>query len=303
MTHLNSSQDPYQACLMPNLDKEIQTQVKDITNYVIQPLGLTLAVASCVCNTLVILTMVRTRTLHRPPLIMLCSLALTDLTYSSFSVYRHIKQIAHEWMCSKETLEGTAVAIFCSTTILGTLAVISRDRYLAVKQPLWYRNHVTKSRAIKMISIPWPISIATAFVIYLSRKFGGVYGVVGQIIGALIVLISFITIIVSYLAIYIKKPLANNLIQIRAIVERERKTTRTVGLILVMLLLLFLPALLFPMTLYAIGIRNSYPFKPFYRLLFTLNSFVNPLVNFGRNRDMRRALRAVFERSHRVQQA
>ena len=304
MTHLNSSQDPYQACLMPNLDKEIQTQVKDITNYVVQPLGLTLAVASCVCNTLVVLTMVRTRTLHRPPLIMLCNLALTDLIYSSFSAYRYVKIFTHDWMCPNGTPEESAFAIFCNTTILGTLAVISRDRYLAVKQPLWYRNHVTKSRAMKMISIPWPISIAIAFVVYLSRKFeGGVYRVVGQIIGALFVLISFITIIVSYLAIYTKKPPANNIIQIRAIVERERKTNRTVGLILLMLLLTFLPANLFPMILYAIGIRNILPFKPFYRLLFTLNAFVNPLLNFGRNRGMRRSLRAVFKHSQRVQQA
>ena len=128
---------------------------------------------------------------------------------------------------------------------------------------------------MKMISIPWSISVAIAFVVYLLRKFGGVvYRVVGQIIGALFVLISFITIVVSYLAIYTKKPPAHNIIQIRAIVERERKTTRTVGLILLMLLLTFLPALLFPMILYTKGMRNILPFKPFYRLFFTLNAFV-----------------------------
>ena len=304
MTDLNSSQAPYQACLLPNLDKEIQTQVKDISNYVVQPLGFLLAVASCVCNALVILTMARIRRLRHPPLIMLCNLAIIDLIYSLFSVYRYVEIFAHEWMCPKENPEETAFAVFCNTTILGNLAVISRDRCLAVKQPMWYRTHVTKSRAMKMISIPWPITFAIAFVVYLSLKLeGGGYRVVGQIIGTMFTFISFITIIVCYLAICIKKPPVYNINQLRAIVERERRATKTAGYILLVLLLTFLPATLFPMILYIKGVRHFLPFKPFYRFLFTLNGFINPLLNFGRNRDMRRALRAVFKRSRQVQQA
>ena len=304
MTPLNSSQAPYQTCLMPNIDKEIQTQVKDISNYVVQPLGFLLAVASCVCNTLVILTMARIRTLRRPPLIMLCNLAIIDLIYSLFSVYKFIEIFAHDRMCPKENPEEIAYAIFCNTSILGNLAVISRDRCLAVKQPMWYRTHVTKSRAMEMISIPWPITFAIAFVVYLSLKLeGGGYRVVGQIIGTIFTLISFITIIVCYLAICIKKPPVYNINQLRAIVERERRATKTAGYILLVLLLTFLPATLFPMIVYLKGVRNSLPFKPFYLFLFTLSAFVNPLMNFGRNRDMRRALRAVFKRSRQVQQA
>ena len=201
-------------------------------------------------------------------------------------------------MCPKENPEEIAYAIFCNTSILGNLAVISRDRCLAVKQPLWYRTHVTKSRAMKMISIPWPITFAIAFVVYLSLKLeGGGYRVVGQIIGTMFTLISFITIIVCYLAIFIKKPPVYNINQLRAIVERERRATKTAGYILLVLLLTFLPATLFPMIVYLKGVRNSLPFKPFYLFLFTLSAFVNPLMNFGRNRDMRRALRAVFKRS------
>ena len=55
--------------------------------------------------------------------------------------------------------EERAIVALCSLSTLGTLAVISRDRYLAVTKPWWYRNHVTKSRAIKMSCMPWIISV------------------------------------------------------------------------------------------------------------------------------------------------
>ena len=55
-----------------------------------------------------------------------------------------------EHIClSNLNLGETAMVTLCNLATLGTLAVISRDRYLVVTKPWWYRNHVTISRAIE----------------------------------------------------------------------------------------------------------------------------------------------------------
>ena len=52
--------------------------------------------------------------------------------------------IEHRCVASLGLID-TVMYTLCTGTTLGSLAVISRDRYLAVTKPFWYRNHVTKS--------------------------------------------------------------------------------------------------------------------------------------------------------------
>ena len=151
----NFSRLPYEECLIPNLPEEIQHRVRDIGNYAVRPLSVVLAVMSFIFNALVIVTVARTKSLQRPSLLMLCSLAITDLMYALFSLYVSIKTVQSEHMCLGDLgLIETAIFILCMLATLGTLAVISRDRYLAVTKPLWYRNHESTSRAIKTSFIP-----------------------------------------------------------------------------------------------------------------------------------------------------
>ena len=91
---------------------------------------------------------------------MLCSLSVTDLIYSQFPLYVNTKTVLMEHLCLAN-LGYIDINIYtlCTGATLGTLAVISRDRYLAVTKPFWYGNHVTESRAIKMSCLPWLISI------------------------------------------------------------------------------------------------------------------------------------------------
>ena len=101
---------------------------------------------------------------------MLCSLSVTNLIQGQFALYMSMKTVLREHMCiSYLYTKEYAMAILRSLATLGTLAVISRDRDLALTKPWWYRNHVTKSRAIKMFSIPLIISV----VITLTHVFDG----------------------------------------------------------------------------------------------------------------------------------
>jgi len=160
MTANNFNRLPSEVCLIPNLPEEIRQRVQDTANYVVQPLNMLLAIVAFVCNSLIFVTVARTKSLQPPSLLMLCSLSVTDLIQGLFALYMSIKTVLSEHKCITylDTKEY-AMAILSSLATYGTLAVISRDRYLAVKKPWWYRNHVTKSRAIKMSCIPWIISV------------------------------------------------------------------------------------------------------------------------------------------------
>ena len=194
-------------------------------------------------------------------------------------------------------LIDTAIFILCMLATLGTLAVISRDRYLAVTKPWWYRYHVNTSRAIKMSSIPWIISVViTLTVCYVPYKFEGEFKHVVHTISLVYYFFGFVIIIFSHLGIYFKKTPVVGIREMQAVRKREKKSAATIIIrfILLVLLLTFLPALLWQIVLKLKGIESLEPYLPFTYLLFTLNAFVNPLLNFGRNKDMRRALRGLL---------
>ena len=92
----NFSRHPYEACLIPNLPEEIQHRVRDMTNYVLQPLSMLLAFVAFVCNALICITVARTKHLQRPSLLLLSSLSVTDLIFALFSMYMGIKTILRE---------------------------------------------------------------------------------------------------------------------------------------------------------------------------------------------------------------
>ena len=300
----NFSRLPYEACLIPNLPEEIQHRVRDIGNYVVRPLYMLLAVIASVCNVLICITVARTKSLQRPSVLMVCSLSVTDLIYALFSLYMGIKTVLRQSMClGTVNPEERSMNILCSLATLGMLAVISRDRYLAVTKPFWYRNHMTKSRAIKTSCVPWLISVVITFVhmVYFVYKIDGGYKRFVPAITLVYYCICFVIITFSHLGIYFKKPPAVGIGDIQAVVKREKKSAATIRLILLVLLLTFLPALLWPIVLGLKGIDNVGPYRPFISFLFTVDTLVNPLLNFGRSKDMRRAVKGLFRCSQRVQ--
>ena len=302
MTVENVSQLPYQDCVMTIFPEDVQDRVRDITNYFAIPLNMLVATISFVCNALVVYTVVRTKSLHQPPLLMLCSLAVTDVIFPPYNLFRYIEILAHEHMCpGRASDEIAALAPLCLLATLGNLAIISRDRYLAVRKAVWYRTHVTKSRAMKMICVAWSTSAVVSFMLYLSRKFEGRFPPLGQIMSLVFYLVCFFVIVVSYLGIFCKTTPAEEALHLRAIFEREKRTANTVGLILLVLLVTFLPGLLIPLVLNAKGVPNFTIYTPFYGFLWQLNCLLNPLLNFGRSKEMRRALRELLRFSQQIQ--
>ena len=65
---------------------------------------------------------------------------------------------------------GRGVSIACWLSTIGNLAIISRDRYLAVSKPWWYRSHVSRftchqasKSGLDVVCYKWDISIRLLF--------------------------------------------------------------------------------------------------------------------------------------------
>ena len=291
---------PYEACLMPNLPENQQQQMRDFTNYFVRPLGMLIALMSFVSNSFVIVTVARKKSLQQPSMLMLSSLAITDVLYSLQSLSRHIKTLTHDHMCLHSA--GVPVmSLLCIFATLANVALISRDRYLAIRRPWWYRHHVTKSRAMRMICVVWFITIMITLLIYLRSEFQIQFIPSGIIISFVFYFVCFFVIGLSYLGIVLKKNQPRDALQVNGVLEREKRLANTVGLILLVLFITFLPGLLSPLALHLVGLRYVSAFEPFYIILLLLNGLLNPLVNFGRSREMRRGLGELLKWSREVQ--
>ena len=204
----NSSQFCYQDCLIADLSIDTQLQLLNISKYVFGPLNLILAFSSFVLNTLVIIAVARTKSLQYPAMVMIGSLAVTDTILPLYIMHRFVEYFTYERLTCPNLQPRpveSAFSALCVQATLGNLAVISRDRYLAVRSPWWYRNHMTKSRAFKVVCIPWCISVVSAVAIFLSGTFGGVYKPLAQTLTLVLFAIYVIIIMFCYLRIYFRK--------------------------------------------------------------------------------------------------
>ena len=303
MAAQNSSQYPYEACLFDGLSSDLQHQTLNIGNYIFRPLNFILAFLAFVFNTLVIIAVARTKSLQYPAMVMMCSLAVTDIIFPLYSLYRYIETFTHEHMCPAASYEHPlyfAISGLCTLATLGNLAVISRDRYLAVRRPVWYRNHMKISRSFKTVCLPWLISVVYAVLTYFSKRLSRVYTPMAAVF--LLVLFPFYLSVITfcYLSIYCRKNIqVGNLNE--ALLKREKRLANTVAWILLILVLTYFPGLLFGGVLVAKGVNNL-PFRPFYVIFIQLNGVLNPLLNFSRIRKMRKAIRDLF-RSHQQLQS
>ena len=80
----------------------------------------------------------------------------------------------------------------------------------------------------------------------------------------------------------------------RTVLEREKKVANTVGLILLVLCFCLLPAVMAPNVVYQIAGIDPRDATAFYFIFITLNGVLNPLVYYGRNEDVRTAVRSLI---------
>ena len=175
---------------------------------------------------------------------------------------------------------------------MGNLAIIRRDRYLAVSKPWWYRSHVSHSRVIKQASLVWMLSVINGILVFASYS--------PIIIIFLYYTICISVIIGSYVGIFIanrrqKQAIHQHGGQMSVTLKREKKLANTVGLILIVLCFTFIPALISPLIFAILGYSSLefLPFRPYIVPFLTLNGLLNPVLNYSRNKNIRRAIRGL----------
>ncbi len=295
---IHSGSLSYQRCLIPDIPQNVQHTVRDVTNFIVIPLNMLVAFLSLIGNSLVLAAVVRTRSLQHPSLLLLCSLSITDLFWALFSIIRDTVRFSRDDLCPGDSKEEPWFASLCIMATIGNLAIISIDRLLAVSKPWWYRNNVKRSRVIKQASAVWLYSLATSGLLY-AKEHSLIPYTVPLVPLMFLYIFCFLLIILSYIGIFIanrshRHSMSQHGGQILAVLKREKKLANTVGLILIVLVCTYLPALIFPIILSVLGYTKLPPWRPFYGFFITLNGLLNPLLNFGRNADVRRAVRGLI---------
>ena len=296
---VNSGSLPYQRCLISGIPEDAQQTVRYTTNYIIVPLDMLVAFLSLLSNGLVLTAVIRTRSLQNPPLLLLCSLSISDLLWALSTIVRGTIRYTSEGLCPEES-EGAWFVSLCFGATVGNLAFISIDRYSAVSKPLLYHSNVKRLRVFKQVLTVWLSSFISSGFVY-ANEHSLISGIAPLVAIRFIYVFALIVIISSYIGILISNIRHNRAMnkhrqggRMLAMIKREKKLANTVGLILILLLLTFLPAICFPSILFISGfvelVANLAAWKPFLGFMISLNGLLNSLLNCGRNEDVRKAV-------------
>ena len=286
----NSSQFHYQLCLLSSPQEEVDQPFKAINTFLLRPAHILVAVMSLICNTLVLLNVIRCQRLRHPSMLILTSLSVTDLTFGLYALLREILFLANPKVCFQPIEEyGRYIAMFSYLATITNVALISRDRYLALSQPTWYHNHITKIYVYKRILLCWVGSAIGVLLLVVAERTKNLQKYFASLLFFNIVSISII--LLNYIRFLIANRRNTRIygINIPSVAQREKKMAEVVSMILLCFLFTVLPAQLGPLIIYAMKLSLD-RFRTFNYLLMTINGFLNPLLNYGRNKDLRRAL-------------
>ena len=306
----HSSSLPYLACPVPGVSMEIQQQLQFVHNYILCPLSLIIVACSLLGNLFLIVSVMRLKAKAHHSLTYFSSLAVSDLIWSIVQFCRCVADYLGIYHCSPRRLRILFVPLgalsFCGT--LSNLIILSMDRYRAISKPLWYRNHMTQSRATRDAIITWLLSLMTACVIspILIPSVSQIQPYLYQ--AAWIAFIIFVTvcnlvIIVCHVKIYkATRGHRNNIIpqchaqQTAALLQRERKITKTLTLIMITFVSSYFPPLVISIILRLIGYFPLYVIlSQLYVVFLSLNGLLNPMICFVKNESLQRSLRDLFK--------
>ena len=302
------------ACLVPGISVSFQKSYFYYTNYLF-PLSMLLSVWCFVANSAVIIGLFRTGIKSlRPGLLFLCSLTLTDLVWGASvapidSGFRMKNAIEKQSPCGIDTrTTELPMLLFIVITNIGSilnLAVISVDRYLAVKHFSQYKFMVTRCRAIVACSVVWFITIGmgilgqvVVFYPELEVKLRAVHYGIGSII--LVGSVPLIAIL-QIMTICELRRHSNNVAEMMeeggqanpvrtANAAIERSLTKALTYVVGLLVLVFIPTVA---TLLASVITNT-PFTnlmdPIVFPLVTLCSGINPILYYRGNEKVKQGI-------------
>ena len=156
-----------------------------------------LILISIIGNALVLAAILRTPSIRSNSVIMLCSLAVSDLLVGFVAQPLYIADELQRLISQDVLLYrlSAIIGFFACGVSLGTMAAISVDRFLALHYHMRYATLVTKARVKCILALIWLV-VFSAVGFYFWNKF--VYHLIGGIFTAICIVICTF----SYIKIY-----------------------------------------------------------------------------------------------------
>ena len=266
------------------------------------------ALTAILGNGLLFLVYYKTRSIRKPANTILLSLAVADFLTGAVSQPLFIcEKLLMLFNCTSPVLcviqrlkNFFMVGLFEATVV--NLSLASLDRYIAVFYSFRYVGLVTNSRVVKTLLATW------AFVIGLTTV--NVFSWTGSVYIPLIIIIppNVLLICILYSRIFkeIRRLEANPVVSANEAEEqrkaRERKSAKTVAMVLGVLFLCFVPMLLFLAfsLVQRFVFNNAVPLVVRQQNLYiavtfaALNSSLNVFIYYWKNTEIRSAILKVF---------
>ncbi|XP_029968064.1 trace amine-associated receptor 8a-like [Salarias fasciatus] len=260
-----------------------------------------IAVLTVVLNLLVIISIFHFKKLHTPTNLLLLSLAVSDFLVGLLMVFQIILIDGCWFLCDLMCSLYFLLDYGITSASVGTMVLISIDRYVAICDPLHYSTKVTQSRAKVCVLLCWLSSAVFQGLVLRDNvrhpgRYNSCYGecivVVEYVAGIVDLLLSFIgpvsIIVVLYVRVFVvavsqARTMRSHVTTVKAsgsfnltTLKSERKALRTVSVVITVFLICICPY--YCVTLTGGDAVLSASSVAFVMCLFYFNSCLNPLI-------------------------
>nr|XP_015796271.2 trace amine-associated receptor 13c-like [Nothobranchius furzeri] len=252
-------------------------------------------------NLLIIISVSYFRKLQKPTNILILSLAVSDFLIGFFVIPFEMLRNTSCWMFEDITCSFYYyVASVSLSASVGTIVLISADRYVAICYPLHYPTRITLSRIKRCVCLCWSC-VAFYVTVFLKDELiqpGRSNSCIGEctisvdyMSGTFDLFITFLfpvtVIIVLYMRVFVVAVTQaramyshNRSVTLQLSVQQqtkksELKAARTLGVLVVAYLICFCP---YYCCYYAVDTSISTSYASFWFFLIYFNSFLNPMI-------------------------
>ena len=289
-------------CFLKGVPQDLQLNYFYYSNFVLTPVTALLGLWCFLSNGSVLIAILRGGLQIRAGLFTLCSLTLTDLLWAVLVVPLYISFRIAELKTGKVCANRSdwdnpfMVSSFflCLFSTVGTLGVMSMDRFLAVSKPLWYKVVVKKRHTIFACCGVWFTSLS---MVVLKQTALFPRKVLELFEACYIAPICSLIIILQVLTLVQLRRHNNGVANMneggaqvpnpRQVNAMERQLAVVTRHVVALLGLMIVPVSLLVILSEVIGLTLSYFAEPLYYTIATLCSGINPVLYYRGNAQIR----------------
>ncbi|XP_068602449.1 trace amine-associated receptor 13c-like [Brachionichthys hirsutus] len=276
--------------------KPKHTHSEAVLIYILMPLT---SVVTVILNLLVIISISHFKQLHTPTNLLLLSLACSDFFVGVLMCF-HILIADGCWVLGDIMCALFSVFDFtCTSASVGTMVLISVDRYVAICDPLRYSTKITVRRVTTYICLCWVCSFLYDCLLihdnlnqvdrYISCS-GECVIVINQIAGVADIIMTFFAPVTAIIFLYMRvfvvavsqaRAMRSHITSVKMsgtvwAKKSELKAARTLGVVIVVFLTCFCPY--FISSLLEDNSLFSVSSVPLQNWLLSFNSCLNPII-------------------------